>query len=597
MRKPRALAIAGIAVAAIAGPVFLAGPATASDTEQVAKYTIDAKVAKSGLIDVRETIRYDFGDQSKHGIYRYIPDKARHDKHHDRSYPTTVYDSTMDGRSVEQKVSQKGASKVLQIGDPHRTIIGVHVYVLHYTIDRALNKVDGGPQLFWNAIGAGWDVPMSSITVNVTSPGAISKVKCYAGATGSRTPCNGSKATGDSATYKETNLAAHQGLTVVAALPSAVTAQSPLLVKRTDFAYRMASDPWVWYAAAGVFLVGLIGTGSLVFARGRDRRFSSQIPGLRPARGQSEAEEFRPVLASAEGPVEFVAPKGVRPGSIGVLLDQNTDVRDVTATIVDLAVRGYLRIEEPTAGEWTLTSLRPADANLGEYEQTLLAGLFNGRSEVTLSELRNTFSRTTSTVRSEIYDDAVTQEWYSRRPDLTRLHWRGRGTGLVVVGVLVAVIAAFGFDAGMIGVGVALAGVAMWLAARWMPARTAIGSAAYAQALGFRRYIRVAEASQLKVEEREGVFSRYLPYAIAFNEADRWVKTFAAVNAVNPDAMSGWYVGYGPFVPLYFASSLNSFTVNTGSSLVSTPSSSGSSGFGGGGFSGGGFGGGGGGSW
>ena len=59
-----------------------------------------------------------------------------------------------------------------------------------------------------------------------------------------------------------------------------------------------------------------------------------------------------------------------------------------------------------------------------------------------------------------------------------------------------------------------------------------------------------------KVEEREGVFSRYLPYAIAFNEADRWVKTFASVNAINPAAMGGWYVGYGPFTALYFASAV-----------------------------------------
>lgn len=576
--------------------MLLAGPADAAGTEHVAEYTITANVTKSGLFDVHESITYDFGGQSKHGIFRYIPDKARHDKHHDRSYPTTVYPSTVDNQPVEQKVSQKGASKVLQIGDPDRTIAGVHTYRLHYTIDRALNKVDGGPQMYWNAIGSGWDVPISNVTVTVKAPGSIGKVKCYVGATGSRATCQ-AKATGDKATFTQGQLPANQGLTAVAALPSSVTAQPPLLVKRTDFAFRMASDPWVWYAAAGVFVLGLIGIGSLVYARGRDRRFSSQIPGLVPARGQSEAEEFRPMLASPEGPVEFVPPKGVRPGSIGVLLDQNTDVRDVTATIVDLAVRGYLRIEEPSAGQWTLHRLRDADGSLNSYEQTLFTGLFRGGDEVSLDDLRNTFAKTTSVVRSEIYQDAVDQQWYARRPDLTRMHWRGRGTGVVVIGVLVAVIAAFGFDAGMIGVGVALAGVAMWLAARWMPARTAIGSAAYAQALGFRRYIRVAEASQLKVEEREGVFSRYLPYAIAFNEADRWVKTFAAVNAVNPDAMAGWYVGYGPFVPLYFASSLNSFTVNTGSTLVSTPSSSGSSGFGGGGFSGGGFGGGGGGSW
>ena len=597
MRTRSALAIVLTTAAVAVAPVLLAGPAAAASGEHVAAYDINVVVAQSGLLRVTETINYDFGSESKHGIFRYIPDKARADKHHDRSYPTHVSQSTMDGQPVQQSVKQKGASEVIQLGDPNRTISGVHKYVISYTIDRTLNQIAGKPQLYWNAVGSGWQVPMSDLKVTVTAPGNIGQVACYQGDSGSKASCQSPTTSGDTATYTQPSLGAHQSLTVVAALPSTVKAQPPLLVERTDFAYRMASDPWVWFAAAGIFVIGLFVVGSLVYARGRDRRFAAQVPGLRPARGQSEAEEFRPVLASAEGPVEFIAPKGVRPGSIGVLLDQTTDVRDVTATIVDLAVRGYLRIEEDNPGSWTLHRLRAADDRMNEYEQTLFAGLFSGRDEVSLAELRNSFAKTTAMVKSEIYDDSVAQEWYPRRPDLVRMGWKARGTGAVVIGALVGVIAAFGFNAGLLGVGVALAGVAMWLASRWMPARTAIGSAAYAQALGFRRYIRVAEASQLKVEEREGVFSRYLPYAIAFNEADRWVKTFAAVNAVNPDSMAGWYVGNGVFTAMYFASSLNSFTVNTGNTLVSTPAASGGSGFGGGGFSGGGAGGGGGGSW
>ncbi len=595
MRTPVVLALL---TAAAVTPIVLASPASAATGEHISSYQINANVQPSGKIAVKETIRYDFGGQSKHGIFRDIPDKARHDRHHDRSYPITVAPSTANQQPVPQKVQQKGASKVIQIGDPNRLVSGIVTYRISYTIDRALNKVDGSPQLFWNAVGTGWDVPIDNVSVTVNSPGHIGQVRCYQGDTGSRNACSVPPAvTGDTATYHQSSLQPHQAMTAVAALPAGVTAQPPLLVQRTDLAYRLVSDNWVWVASAVVFLVGVGAVGSVVYTRGRDRRFAGQIPGLRPASGQSSDEEFRPILSSPEGPVEFVPPKGVRPGSIGVLLDQTTDVRDVTATIVDLAVRGYLRIEERQRGEWELHRLRDADASMTEYELTLFGGLFEGRDQVSVGELRNTFSRTTSVVQSEIYDDAVRQEWYDQRPDLVRMLWRGRSLGVVLFGALVGVIAGFTVNAGLLGVGVALAGLTLYFASRYMPARTAVGSAAYAQALGFRRYIRVAEAEQLKVEEREGVFSRYLPYAIAFNEADRWVKTFAAVNAVNPASMGGWYVGYGPFTALYFASALNSFTVSTGSTLVSTPSASGGSGFGGGGFAGGGFGGGGGGSW
>jgi uncharacterized membrane protein len=153
----------------------------------------------------------------------------------------------------------------------------------------------------------------------------------------------------------------------------------------------------------------------------------------------------------------------------------------------------------------------------------------------------------------------------------------------------------------LVGVAVLAIGVAIRYVARRMPARTAKGSAVLAQARGFKLYISTAEADQIRFEEGQDIFSRYLPYAIVFGETDRWVKVFAQLQAAGriPAGYGpGWYVGPPGWGFGDFGSSMSTFTTSAAGSLAAaTPSSSGGSGFGGGGFSGGGGGGGGGGSW
>jgi uncharacterized protein (TIGR04222 family) len=341
-------------------------------------------------------------------------------------------------------------------------------------------------------------------------------------------------------------------------------------------------------AALAILLAGLVGVR--LYRVGRDRRYAGQVPGLAPAAGQPVAEEYRPLGTSPEGPVEFVPPKGMRPGMVGPLITERAGVRDVTATVVDLAVHGYLTIEDIGDGDWLLSRHKPLDDSLRPYEQDLYRALFPpGREEVTLSGLKNTFARTTRRTVSSLYGELVGHRWYRRRPDRTRLATRALGVLLVVLAVPLGALLGVGLQLGILAAAVAVAGLVLVAGARFAPARTPAGSAAYAQALGFRRYIRVAEAEQIRAEEREGVFSRYLPYAVAFGEASRWVATFAAVGAATPEAV-GWYGN-----PVYFASSVEGFGSTAATTFVSTPSSSGSSGFSGG--AGGGGGGGGGGSW
>jgi uncharacterized membrane protein len=132
--------------------------------------------------------------------------------------------------------------------------------------------------------------------------------------------------------------------------------------------------------------------------------------------------------------------------------------------------------------------------------------------------------------------------------------------------------------------------------------RTADGRAMCDQVEGFKTYLATAEADQLRFEEGEDIFSRYLPWAIAFELADRWAKVCGDLVAMGrlPADPPYWY--YGSFNMYAFNTGFLTSSLTTAASPAPVAASSGTgfgggSSFSGGGFSGGGGGGGGGGSW
>jgi hypothetical protein len=309
---------------------------------------------------------------------------------------------------------------------------------------------------------------------------------------------------------------------------------------------------------------------------------------------------------------------------LGTIVDESANTVDVAATVVDLAVRGHLTLEETAVGffdrtNWRLSrtdSTREGREALHLFERRLLDGIFATRDTVLLSELKNHFKPTLEGVQAAMYDEVVARGWFRRSPQAQRAVWTGLGTFMVFGGILAtfwfgsglsAMTAGSGFPvppAAVLSGGVVLAGAIFWLLGRRMAARTAEGSAVLAQALGFREYLVTAEASQIRWEEAQEIFSRYLPYAIVFGVAEKWATTFeevaaAAAAAGHTVSTPWWYTGphgYGSFSNL--ASGMDSFASTAGGTFTSTPGSSGSSGFSaGGGFSGGGGGGSSGGSW
>jgi uncharacterized membrane protein YgcG len=599
----RAGAIVAVAVLALVA----GGPAARGQGfvfESTPSFNVTVRIEPSGDLLVTEVIRQQFGSTARHGIYRYIPDRLRYDDRYDRVYPIDLVSvSTSAGTPDDVDTSSQDGNFVIRIGDPDTTITGEHTYTIVYRVHGAMNGFADHDELYWNAIGDTWEQDIGQMRVRVEAPAAITRTACFHGPYGATFRCDRTQTKGGVATFLQNGLGSSNAMTFVVALPpGTVGSTAPILDERWSFSRAFSVTPVTAGGAGALAVVVVGGFAWLLWRRARDLRYrGSQIDQVMGGPTETETQRV-PLFESGEAPVEFAPPENVRPGEIGTLIDEEANTLDVSATIVDLAVRKYLRIEEIPKkwflgkADWKLIRLEHDDAELLPYERMLWNGLFETGTEVELHDLKKTFSARLQKVKDSLYADMVSKKWFSRRPDKVRATWTGIGVLASIVGIAVMIALAVFTHAGLLGVPLVLGGLLLLAVAHRMPARTAKGTAMSRRVNGFRRVIETAEEHTAKWAEQENVFTRYLPYAIVFDVTDKWAKAFEGLGQMPSDDLS-WYVSSRPFVYTDFADSMSSFAVTTSGVISATPAGSGGSGFGGGGSSGGGGGGGGGGSW
>ena len=173
----------------------------------------------------------------------------------------------------------------------------------------------------------------------------------------------------------------------------------------------------------------------------------------------------------------YVPPEGIRPAQAGLLMEEVVNPVAIPATVVDLAVRGYLRIEEdPTNDDWggkpdwRLVKLKAADNDLLEYQRVLLEGLFGSRGgSVQLSNLEKQFYDRSELVCSSLYKDAVQRGRFIEQPDKVHQRWVVRGRAMTVAGAVLTALAAWQTHYRLVALPILLAGLALMLGARRMP--------------------------------------------------------------------------------------------------------------------------------
>lgn len=557
-------------------------PASAQHREQqLKKFVSDIVVTPDGDVDVTENITFRFIGGPWHGIYRKIP--IEYSGPNGMNF-TLFLDvkrvSDENGQPLRYESSRERQYRKLKIFIPNADN-STHTISIEYAVSDALRFFDEHDEFYWNVTGDEWDVPIESAAAHIVFPSNVTglRANAYTGAYHSKGREAVAEIVGTGVDVATTSpLGIHEGLTVAVAVDKGVFKEPSGLAR----AWRFLRSNWPLAIPILAFFLML----RLWWLRGRDPR-------------------LRPIAAQYEPPDQL------SPGEVGTLIDNAVDMRDITASIIDLAVRGFMVIEQQTKDHLLglthskeyLFHLKKPQAEWGilkTHEQQLLAGLFstgNAGDTVSLADLQNHFYKNIPSIKDQIFASLVGKGYYAKRPDSVRSNY-------IVFGFIAGFILIAGGNwlaqhSGMASLPFVIAGILTGIVicgfGWFMPARTQTGARALEGILGFEDFLAHVEADRFNRTIRTPeMFEKFLPFAMALGVEKNWSKAFQGIYTQPPQ----WYQGsYGPvFYPNMFVSDLNSMSTLAGTAMASAPRSSGGSGFGGGGgFSGGGFGGGGGG--
>ncbi len=558
--------------------ILLVTPVFARDW-RISDYQDTISIGADGSTVVHERITLVFVGEF-HGIHRTIP--VEYPGPRGTNYTlfmsvTSVTDGA--GQKLKYDSSTSGGFRDLKIYIPD-AVDTTRTVEINYLVRNAIRYFEDHDEFYWNVTGNDWPVPIDHASAFVAMPVAASgslRAQAFTGAYGTAGREATATVNGANITFETTNpLPMRGGLTIDIYVPKGILQEPSALARIFWF---IGSNPILFlpFVTFGVMF-------TIWWYKGRD-----------PDADRSVAPMYEP-------------PPGMTPAEVGTLVDDSVDPRDITSTLVDLAVRGFVKIEETADTtllvfhhkDYLFHLLKPREEwhRLAPHERVMIENVFSGGSETRLSSLKNHFYTAIPVIKQDIKSALKNKGMYLLDPDSANGYSIG---GALLSAAPFAILQFSGYKNVFSSVGLLIgcgliSALIWWLFARQMSARTVEGVRTRVAVLGFQEFMNRVDADRLKRMPPD-TFEKYLPYAMALGVEQNWAKAFAGIVHDPPR----WYVspnGYTGFNPLYFSSSMHSMARDMHQVFVSAPrsSSSGSGwgGGGGGGFSGGGFGGGGG---
>jgi uncharacterized membrane protein YgcG len=589
----------------LAALLLLAAPCFAR-TWSIARFDARYTVGDDGSVLVEEEIHPSF-EGTYNGIERSIPVEYPGPDGTDYKLFVKV-DSVTDENDDKIRFEQSSRAERTADGRVDQFLV-LRIYAggtdtertvrITYRAANAVRFFADHDEFYWNVNGLDTKVPTEEASAFVALPsgaagqGVSGKIKAQAftGVYGAKEKEATSTVDGSNITFETTApLAPRNGLTIDVYIPKGVLTQPSWFTRNV-----------VWFIGGNPGALLPVWAFAVMFGlwwwKGRN-----------PDPGISVAPMYEP-------------PKGLTPAEAGTLLEDAVEARDITSTVIDLAVKGYIKIIEQndkglflTHRDYVLqlTKPRPEWQDLAGHELVVLDNIFpldamvSGASdtETTLSSLKERFYIALPSIRKEIMDALDAKNLYSTDPDSAK--------GLALVGVLIIVLPFLWLQMtghiqlfnspSVLMAGAVLSILIVVLFGRKLAAKTVRGARARVECLGFKEFMTRVDGDRIKRMPPD-TFEKFLPYAMAFGVEHHWAKAFEGLLPEPPT----WYVGsgYGTpgilWTPLLFTSAMNTFTTSAYQSFSAAPQAASSgSGFGsgggfdgGGGFSGGGFGGGG----
>jgi uncharacterized membrane protein YgcG len=555
--------------------------AWADPDEAVTAFDAVADVDATGNLRVTETIRYRFAGTGHHGLVREL-----HTQGVLRAYPVAAVGAeSPTGAPTQTAVIANGEDTTIRVGDPAQTVSGPQTYVLHYTLGEVVDTVStprSKDVLRWDFVGNGWNVPVEKATVRVTAARPADERHCAGGV------CTDTSS-GAAAVFSAGPLAPGEGL-VVTLDYAAGTATAPA---RTGVA--AAPPPSIGGRLFGwvmlLVVLGCLGGGAWMVARLlREPATDAPRPASGPPRHATGASrngaelgvkavplpagwdpvpdvpvpdelapdepEVGPALSLEEAGL-LAPPSDLSPGLLGVLHAAGTGTAAVTATLLDLAVRGHLRIEEVAGphspADWSLVPAAPAARAacdpLLPHEEALLSAVLGGRSSPRLGTVCRRHTRDLDTLHKALVAIGVDRGWLA---DNAVARWGPVVGKTVFFSAFVAALVSFmarPFPYFFFCVAAAIVGglLTNLFAVAKPVRRTRMGDAALAELRPYLTQLSGVGLEGIPPDRAAEVFSRSLPYAVAIGQADRWTSRCTQLFPAAPRGRAtGWFAPAHP---------------------------------------------------
>lgn len=515
------------------------------------RYDVDYNIQRDGSILTRETQTVDFQGTSRRRAFTEIPIVNIEDIQDIQvGEPDRPY-SRGNAQDANTYLFTRGRADngdpVMRIEWAFQPTSTQRTFVLQYRLVGALRIADAGDQLYLAAIRSGRAGPIQTSRITVQLPTAVDPAQIRAeGALGGRNAETGRVINGQTIEYTLRTIQPDQQYEVRVQFPHGLVTASPprwqAAVEARELDAERAKNIAAVVNLASLILAGFVTVGGGLFVlvtfltRGRDPQTSlAKLP-----------------VIVREPPTELP------PAVVGTLVDERADTQDVVATLIDLANRGVIDIEEVKNTELLGSSIdfrfklhqNMEDTVLRPYEQTLLKALFGDEREFKMSDLKGRFYSSMPQFENDLYREVTASRLFADNPDGVRKRYRNIGIGVTILGGLgmavgLCVAVNFGALAFLPFLSVIGLGVLLIIIASAMPKRTPEGVRQAIQWRAFQKYLAEIQKHE-PVNQATQLFNRYLPYAIAFGIDQTWVRKFAAVGTPAPP----WFQPAGQWGPM-----------------------------------------------
>lgn len=417
-----------LAVSCLVGLWLLSGPAQAD--ERILYYYSDIQVNTDRSLVVTETIKVRAeGNKIKRGIYRDFP--TRYSDHYGNDYHVgfQVLSVQRDGKheSYHQEALANGVRTYIGKRNyflPH----GEYTYRIRYRTTGQLGFFEEFDELYWNVTGNGWDFAIDKASAQVRLPHTVAeadlRLAAYTGYQGSQGKDYQQYITDEGHAFFETTrpLARHQGLTIAVGWPKGIIPEPSAAEVRAQF----FQDNKTGLVNLGLLLLLLAYYLYTWHKVGRDPASGTIIPLYTP-------------------------PKGYSPAAMRYINRMGYDDKTFSTAIINLAVKGLIRIEQFAEG-YQLTRTYPNyKAERAPGEKALLARLFKSHDSIELnhnisSSERNALQMAQSTHKMSLHRN------YNKLYFRTNSGWIALGVLLTLLIIIAMFITAPNKEAGFLTV-------------------------------------------------------------------------------------------------------------------------------------------------